>query len=467
MSSKSVSVSDESRGGRKPGHSRRASLSLGGTDHSKNKQRGSAKPERKNVNRPGSVSLFLKKTHRDLKGKVATIQGHIKFIQDLAVMNDRKKLDVLFQMIDRDGGGTVDAEELATAMRQNDELSFSDSIEKSIDMVATFDTNGDGELDRGEFRNYVTAMVEELGVTISDFAEFLVVQLLLSPQRPEEQLAGEMAREHINLEVKKRVELFAVLSNERLKELFEGFDQNRTGQVPFRDVAKALYECTESEEKSVEDALEVLLMIDQNDKRMLDYKQFGRLILSVSETTGYALEDTLEDLANELAVQNTWNDNFGSEHVIENEGSVFEGSVRGADNEPIDALTRSRLKKLFKLWDSNGDGDISATELADGLRKFQTASGISADADALAQALLGFDEDGDNQLDPLEFAKAMITYAKQFGVEIHDLIDFMCLTSTDTKTSKTTNMNCNSSKAEEGFPVAWSEFEEPSFEVDF
>ena len=57
-------------------------------------------------------------------------------------MRDEKKIALLFEMIDRDGGGTVDAEELATAMRQNDELSFSDSIEKAIDMVATFDTDG-------------------------------------------------------------------------------------------------------------------------------------------------------------------------------------------------------------------------------------------------------------------------------------------------------------------------------------
>ena len=46
-------------------------------------------------------------------------------------MKESKKIDLLFEMIDRDGGGTVDAEELATAMRQNDELSFSASIEKA------------------------------------------------------------------------------------------------------------------------------------------------------------------------------------------------------------------------------------------------------------------------------------------------------------------------------------------------
>lgn len=161
----SVSVSGETaRGGRKPGTSRRASLSLGGTDHSRASRKGNSTEtesitsaaDRKKVNRPGTVSPFLKNTHRELKDQITVLHGHIKFIQDLAIMSDSKKVDVLFKMIDRDGGGTVDAEELATAMRQNAELSFSDSIEKAIDMVATFDVNGDGELDKKEFSNYVS-----------------------------------------------------------------------------------------------------------------------------------------------------------------------------------------------------------------------------------------------------------------------------------------------------------------------
>jgi Ca2+-binding EF-hand superfamily protein len=408
------------------------------------------------VNRPGTVSPFLKNTHRDLKQQIAVLQGHIKFIQDLAVMKDHKKVDLLFQMIDRDGGGTVDAEELATAMRQNDELSFSDSIEKAIDMVATFDINGDGELDRAEFLNYVTAMVQELGVSISDFSEFLVVQLLLSQETPEEKLAGELAREHINEEVKKREELFAALSNDQMTELFEMFDKGSSGEIPFQKVAKSLYQCTRNEGKAVHEALAVLLMIDMNDTRMLDYEQFGRLILAVSKTTGKSLEDTSDDLMNALDSQSAWDANAGFELMVSNDGtSVFDGgSVRDGNNEPIDALTYGRLKKLFKLWDTDGDGDISVTELADGLRKFQNASGIKVDADALAQALISFDEDGDNQLDPREFAKAMILYAQQFGVELHSLIDFMC-------SSSSTGSNSKAFKEE---PPT---FGKPAFEVDF
>jgi hypothetical protein len=50
------------------------------------------------------------------------------------------------------------------------------------------------------------------------------------------------------------------------------------------------------------------------------------------------------------------------------------------------------------------------------------------DAQKQAQLLIGFDEDGDHQLDPREFANAMSSYAKALKVELHELIDFMCVT---------------------------------------
>jgi len=339
-------------------------------------------------------------------------------------MKESKKIDLLFEMIDRDGGGTVDAEELATAMRQNDELSFSASIEKAIDMVATFDENGDGELDIDEFRGYASAMVKEIDMTASEFCEYLIVQMLLCKETPEEQkLAGEMAKEQIKEEVKKREELFAVLNNQGMEEVFNMFDTENEGKVPFKEIAHSLYERAQDLDKNVQDSLEVLLMMERNDTRMLDYEQFGRLIMAVSKTAELSLEDLAEALSEAAGKLSERDENFGGKLVLNSEESVF-----GGDAE-MDSLTYGRLKKLFNLWDLNNDGDISVDELAGGLGAFQKASGINVDADAMAQALIAFDEDGDNQLDPREFAHAMVQYANQFGVEISGLIDAMVLLS--------------------------------------
>jgi Ca2+-binding EF-hand superfamily protein len=412
---------------RKSGSSRRASLSLGTMDPLRSSGTKSdhqtTKSDGKRVNRPGTVSPFLKITHRGLKDQIEVLQGHIKFVQNLAVMNDDKKVDLLFRMIDKDGGGTVDAAELATAMRQNAELSYSDSIEKAIDMVATFDVNGDGELDKVEFGHYLTAMVEKLQVSVSDFSEYLIVELLMSQETPEERQAGELARERINGEVKKREELFAALSNELITEAYEMLDTDSAGQVPFHRVAKALYQSIQTDDGAVQESLSVLLMSDTNDTRVLDYEQFGRLVLSASKATGNSVDTISEDLINVLECQSDMGETFNS-------SADEQTTARGDEN--VDSLTQARLQKLFDLWDADGDGDISVRELANGLGKFQKASGINVDPKAMAQALIKFDEDGDNQLDPREFTNAMIVYAKQFGLELHSVIDFMCISSAET-----------------------------------
>ena len=95
----------------------------------------------------------------------------------------------------------------------------------------------------------------------------------------------------------------------------------------------------------------------------------------------------------------------------------------------IDSLSYGRLKKLFDLWDVDCDGDITFAELMVGLQTFQNAADIAGDAIKEAREVLrSFDENGDERLDPREFAQAMVHYAKKIGIAVHDLIDFMCVT---------------------------------------
>lgn len=342
-------------------------------------------------------------------------------------MKESKKVDLLFDMIDSDGGGTVDAEELATAMRKNNELSFSASIEKAIDMVATFDNNKDGELDKREFHIYVSAMVKELDMTASEFSEYLIVQMVVAKETAkteEQKLAGELAKEQIREEVKKREELFAILKDKNMENIFQDFDPESTGKVPFKHIAYGLYERTQKCDQAVQEAMEILLMMEHNDERLLNYEQFGRLLMAVAKTAEIDLDDLRDSLKEAARKLKTRDENYGSELVVD-KGSIIECG-------DVDSLTYGRLKKLFGLWDMDGDGVISVTELANGLGAFQKASGIDVDASAMAQALINFDEDGDGELDPTEFAHAMVQYGSQFGVEISGLIDAMVLLSSKT-----------------------------------
>ena len=381
----------------------------------------------KKANRP-VVSPFLRTTHRKLKEQIGKVQEQIRFIQNIATMKDDKKIETLFGMIDSDGGGSVDAGELAHAMRQNDELSFSESIEKAIDMVAKFDANGDGELDKGEFQAYVKVMVKELNLTCSDFCELIIVQLLLGVNEvaPDDRA---VSKENMNEEVKKRKSLYAFISKnkEDLEELFSLFKKTAQ-QVKFVEVARAFSnsDVVKNARKrfGTADALEVLLMTNSKDDRTLDFKQFGLLVLSIVKTS----RKSFDDVADSLFEAATSGSSCGSE---QNDSTNSASSITGLDD-----LTGKRLNKLFTLWDADGDGDISKEELSEGLRLFQSATGMQGDTDAIAKALISFDIDGDNQLDPQEFSHAMVQYAKLTGVELNVLIDFMCISTSVEKDNK-------------------------------
>jgi hypothetical protein len=97
----------------------------------------------------------------------------------------------------------------------------------------------------------------------------------------------------------------------------------------------------------------------------------------------------------------------------------------------ISNLSYGRLKKLFDLWDVNRDNAISLSELTMGLKAFHDATKLDGDAEQEARFLIkNFDSNDDNRLDQTEFSEAFVYYAKSFGIELHILIDFMCVTNT-------------------------------------
>ena len=107
-----------------------------------------------------TVSQFVAETKKILELQMAALQAQLDMVNELTRMTIKEKLDLLFSLMDKDGDGSIDAKELAAGLRkQNDGLSFSGSIEKSIEMIAIFDDDGDAELDREEFEHFVEKMV--------------------------------------------------------------------------------------------------------------------------------------------------------------------------------------------------------------------------------------------------------------------------------------------------------------------
>ena len=387
------------------------------TQKASNKRRSKAK-------KATNVSSFVEQTRRELKLQLAAIQAQLDLINELAQMSDDEKLDLLFSLIDRDGDGTVDATELAAALRKrNEDLSFTDSLERAIDMVAIFDTDGDAKLDYDEFSNFISVMLKELGIDFHEFSEFLVLQILFKDEKNEEEKEDEKS---VHSKVKEREELFDMLTDARMVELFEVFDRTGSRTLPFGEVAERLYTVTLDMDASVQKTMGLLLMMEEKELRTLNYEQFGRLIMAIVAAAQESFENVFEDLMISLTRQDTIDPRTRRNLMVSKESYRIVQELQ-KDDKNIQALSYERLQKLFDLWDADGSGDITLQELQTGLKKFQDASGIKADAKKEAEALLGFDEDGDNELGRVEFAKAMTHYAQAYKVDLQDLIDFMCV----------------------------------------
>ena len=108
-------------------------------------------------------SLGQKPSHAELDAMVREIDadgnGEIDFPEFLTMMlrkmnegNPEKELMDVFMVFDKDGSGTISAEELRSAMRVIGEKLTDDEIEDAIKLA---DSSGDGEVDYDEFINFV------------------------------------------------------------------------------------------------------------------------------------------------------------------------------------------------------------------------------------------------------------------------------------------------------------------------
>lgn len=71
------------------------------------------KSRQRKAKKAESVSAFVQQTRAQLQLQMAAIQAQLDLINELAAMGEEEKGDLLFNLIDKDGDGTIDATELA------------------------------------------------------------------------------------------------------------------------------------------------------------------------------------------------------------------------------------------------------------------------------------------------------------------------------------------------------------------
>jgi len=211
------------------------------------------------------------------------------------------------------------------------------------------------------------------------------------------------------------------------------FDIDRDGVVDFVEVVLGLYTITGDLEGAKATAVDCLLMYDEDENRSLEYSEFAKLIMNIAAASDMKFEDIADSLTLAMCQEKSMTKEQVEDLIITN--AKFNDALDAADEfkdalQAAGALQYTRLLKLFDLWDTDKDGYVDYGELVVAMRKFQGALDIEESIGRAALVMLGFDEDGNQKLDPGEFALAFINYAKALDVPVPELVDSMCVIST-------------------------------------
>lgn len=235
----------------------------------------------------------------------------------------------------------------------------------------------------------------------------------------------------------------SLLNDPRMMELFELFDTDKDSVVYFKDVALGLYQLTGSMQEAQRQAAALLLMMDQDDQRVLTFDKFAKLIMAMAGASATPFDDLYKQLKDASTDQGR---TPVSQEMLD---ELAVTKIETADQEKettktLDALSYGRTSRLFDLWDLDKSGTIDFQELLAGLRKYQRAlsnhsydnTSNLADVERDALNLIGHDQDSNQELDKEEFAVAMANYAEAIHIDLHDLIDFMCVVSSQSETTE-------------------------------
>jgi EF-hand domain pair len=136
-------------------------------------------------------TLFARQTRHVLHQQILLAQEKLNLVEDLDRMTTNKKLNCLFQLVDGDGSGMVDAQELAAILRlRNANLTERESLDRAANMVSAFDADGNAELDQEEFRTFIATMLDQLQLDSDEFVEFLIFHIAYPDATPKKDVAA-------------------------------------------------------------------------------------------------------------------------------------------------------------------------------------------------------------------------------------------------------------------------------------
>lgn len=205
--------------------------------------------------------------------------------------------------------------------------------------------------------------------------------------------------------------------------LFNLWDLDGDGVISFSELAEGLraFPYMGSEGDAAKAAFDAMLEFDADGNRELDREEFERFLIKLAEGIGGDFDSVAELMVLQAS--------FG----IEPEGA--DATLEALD--PAQAVARreglarkaaivdQRMVHLYQLFDSDGDGTISFSEVAKGLALFAPGADPTEAAAAAAEAMAEFDMDSTRTLDYKEFCDFVLSFVKTGGLVFTEVADYL------------------------------------------
>jgi len=389
-----------------------------------------------------TVSEYVRNTRTSLALDIQVAKHKMSVLDTAEALNDSEKIDFLFGLIDKDSNNSVNVAELSDAVRKGSaSLSFQDTVENAVKVIAANDDNNDAVLSRTEFGKYIEIVAASVGSTVTEVTARIIMEVMFSKGGNTYEENNSLAEKEQELKdtVKSLGIYYDVMKNPVMHELWDMFDSDKDGTIKFTEVAMGLYRLKGLDMKKATrqamDLMDLLLQADKNDARTLNYEQFTRLILNLCAADDEVFSEISEELI--LGLQSCQGPMSREDYIqldvaqsdYKQFRDVLEASYDGLG--VWTALHYAKTDKLFDLWDKNDDGYISLEELALESRKFHKTNQI-VPGETVRQAktsMEAFDKDSNKKLDRKEFALFLVKFAKQNNEDLLELIDFLAVTS--------------------------------------
>lgn len=245
------------------------------------------------------VSDFVRISKSLLEMQILSHRQKLKLMQEFRVLDESDRVVAVFNFLDLDGEGKIDALELADGLRRfvGVEHDFAAYIRLAIDTVTKFDSDGDCMLDVDEFRTYVQDFADSIEQTFNVACEIFMMKILLSERDAAEDDLAEYSIEKITEEVKLRERIQKGKYRKHFKTLFGLLDIDACDSITSHEAVVAIKKVVElvpCEKKNVLD--DWLVHLHERDCR-LDREEFldftVHLVMSCSPSDPLSMFDAL------------------------------------------------------------------------------------------------------------------------------------------------------------------------------